>query len=498
MSGPIDIVIRHTIFRANEAPRGASLSLTAAHRKCITNTSTDKPVGSYTSAISVYGAAVAMCAENPCEAGEKCLFRDQSTFCDACGPNEIGLDGISCNACPPGTAPDAPQTDSLECAVGKFSTIGLCESCPGDRTSIDDRTGCAPCPVGLTPNARGAACECETGFYNATAGSIACNGLNEDFRDTDLMRSSSSVCEPCNDICMTCTHGTVDLKPGIAVSEANKHSSSGVHEIAAPMALFVCPFDGCLGQTNDTTKWLSACANGYTGALCAQCEDSWIRSGTECIECSDTTGQSVAVVVVIALILPGSVAVHKLGRHTSVFSGGSMVQAKIIIGLMQIVTELPHTLKLAYPQQFTTVIQAMRVLMLDIFDIFSIDCISTSLSLHARFIAVMLLPMAGLLVVLLLRFASNCQAEHTGGTKVELDARKAAIQATASYRAFFVLFMLYPLLSRTVFHMFGCHQLDVDERWHQTTMESTATRQPTLDLSLLLDLVWQSSRLASH
>jgi hypothetical protein len=258
----------------------------------------------------------------------------------------------------------------------------------------------------------------------------------------------------------------VALKPGVAVSEVNKHSaSSDLHAITAPVALFMCPFDGCLGQTNGTTKWLSTCADGYTGALCAQCEDSWIRSGTECIECSDTTGKSVAVVVVVALILPGSLAMSKVGERMSMFSG-FMVQAKIIIGWMQIVTELPHTLKLVYPQQFTAILRAIRILMLDIFDMFSIDCISTPLSLHARFIVIMLLPVVGLLIVLVMRFASNCRAERASGTDETIGARKAAIQATASYRAFFVLFMLYPLLSRTVFHMFGCHRLDVAERWH--------------------------------
>ena len=95
-SGPLAVAIRDTVFRTNAAPKGASLSFTASSSLRITNTTIDEPAHQLSSAVHTVASAVATCAENPCEAGSKCTFKDFSTFCEPCGDNEMGTDGVWC------------------------------------------------------------------------------------------------------------------------------------------------------------------------------------------------------------------------------------------------------------------------------------------------------------------------------------------------------------------------------------------------------------------
>eukprot|EP01046_Picozoa_sp_COSAG06_P075912 COSAG06_NODE_23961_length_676_cov_1.232236_2_plen_164_part_01 len=108
-AGSNHVTIRDSVFHANEAPRGATLRISSTLRAHITNTSIDEPVDEWSSAVSAFGASVATCVDNPCGTGSRCAFTDHSTLCEACGPNEIGADGISCIACSPGSQPNDEQ-----------------------------------------------------------------------------------------------------------------------------------------------------------------------------------------------------------------------------------------------------------------------------------------------------------------------------------------------------------------------------------------------------
>eukprot|EP01045_Picozoa_sp_COSAG04_P040123 COSAG04_NODE_11574_length_701_cov_1.069767_2_plen_167_part_01 len=129
-SGPLAVTISDTAFRTNEAPKGASLSVTAASSLRVTNTTIDEPEDESSIAVWMVASSVATCAENPCEPGSQCTFQYFSTFCEGCGENEFGEDGISCDACRPGTQPDEAHTQCLPCGPGQYSQIGICIFCP--------------------------------------------------------------------------------------------------------------------------------------------------------------------------------------------------------------------------------------------------------------------------------------------------------------------------------------------------------------------------------
>ena len=86
---------------------------------------------------------------------------------------------------------------------------------------------------------------------------------------------------------------------------------------------------------------------------------------------------------------------------------------KILIGLLQITSELPAMLALSFPDAFTAVLNAMKFFLLDLFEIFRIDCI-TPLSVHAKFVATMAFPLAGIAGVQLLRCIANARAGRGG------------------------------------------------------------------------------------
>ena len=310
---------------------------------------------------------------------------------------------------------------------------------------------CQNCPANQVPNAVGDGCLCKDGHYDASAGLLACYGVvGEDFDELDLARQDTVVsdtkCQPCDDTCFICASGSVTLNEGIALSESSKAQLVSASSLSAPAAAFKCPLEGCLGSGNSSS--LSNCQEGFTGALCSVCADSFIRSSLSCTACSDTTGKSVAVVAVCVLATLVAIAtsalldkqpeVHSEANPENAQSGG-MAGMKVLIGLLQVVTELPSTLNLQYPDQFASLLQATKILMLDIFDMFSIDCVAP-LSLHAKFIVVMLLPWVGIAIAQVLAMVAACRKGDL--SEEENAARQAEISSKRAYRSFFVIFML--------------------------------------------------------
>eukprot|EP01045_Picozoa_sp_COSAG04_P010945 COSAG04_NODE_689_length_11142_cov_6.664041_4_plen_1132_part_00 len=200
--GPLEVIISDTIFRTNDAPKGASLSITAATSLSITNTTIDVPVGDATTAVWTVASTVGRCTENPCEPGSQCTFKDFSTFCEPCGENEFSVDGISCDACQPGTQPNDAHTQCDPCGPGQYSQIGICIFCPSGETNSGDQTGCTPCDPGTHRAFEEPACEqCPLGTHSI-------DGIE----------------------CAACQPGTnpTENRDGCATCDAGKHSTDGL------------------------------------------------------------------------------------------------------------------------------------------------------------------------------------------------------------------------------------------------------------------------------
>jgi hypothetical protein len=418
--------------------------------------------------------------------------------------------GIACAEC---VAVQGQQLKpAFGCPAGKILQGSVCKTCPYPQHTTDEQI-CQDCGANEVPNAAGDGCRCAgdgdgpgADFYglaqagpHETTGLLLCYDTGTDWSVGDFAEKISK-CQPCGD-CLQCENGVAKVRAGFMVSEADKavgprSVSTG---LVGPLAVFTCPLEGsaenpaCNGTQADGTL---ACGVGYEGALCSVCAAKYSKTGGECIDCSDGAGYAsvfvaaaVGVAVIGACVLISCYSSKKEKKDTA---GGTakavanfvgagtdgvgdvtnlMVLGKILIGLLQITSELPAALALQFPDAFTAVLGAMKVFLLDVFEVFRIDCI-TPLSVHAKFVATMAFPLAGIAGVQLLRCIANARAGRGGADDALADTRRAENKATAYSRTFFVIFLLYPLLSRTAFHMTptACWKVGPDETWHMDDM----------------------------
>lgn len=367
------------------------------------------------------------------------------------------------------------------CPKGTVKPPGTtaCARCSGDRITSDSIT-CEKCPANQRPSDVGDTCICNDGYYDGSAGMLACySDIGAQFSPYHLSVPTSmistetgevlldNVCQKCDERCFVCKAGAVTVNPGFSISETSRAALDD--KLVAPNAVFRCSLDGCLGIHNASTP---LCREGYTGPLCSVCADSYVLSSSECIACSSATSKSIVVVilscVVVFCMLVGSNVVSKSTSSCTESSESSSEQInfatgmKILIGVAQIIAEMPAALNLQFPANFGRLLQIVKLLMLDIFSMFSLDCVEP-MSFHTKFIVVMFLPIAGISIVQLSARLS-CKSRANNTTE-EIEAQKLQARSTATYRSFLVLFMLYPLLSRTCFRMFSCHWLSIEEGW---------------------------------
>eukprot|EP01043_Picozoa_sp_COSAG02_P058319 COSAG02_NODE_7238_length_3103_cov_1.651899_1_plen_644_part_10 len=485
-----------TTFTAGVTP-GAHLYFDAAEPKI--SETTFQPFSS-SGGESVFLAALAGCEQYPCPLGHSCTYRNYSLSCEPCSTTTVGLEfddsggSIACTSCQPGQEPNEDSTACVPCSSSTQSKTGVeCVRCPSGQYRADSQT-CTKCPLNMQTNSMGDGCSCADGYYDASFGPLVCYSVGSDFFVDDFTGRNvveqpecprcPSACQPCDgrlQHCVSCTNGIATLKEGTAISEADKANAKTTgmaltnNGIVGPLAMFECPSNGCLGQnttngdtrTDDTPEWLSPCRVGYLGPLCSACDTNgnYIKDGADCALCSETAGPSYYLWMLAAIVLAttsscmflkfGTAGTDAVEDVVSLQQSVSVVQGKILIGVLQITAELPSVLRLNYPVGFNKLLVAARVLLVDLFSTFKLDCVSP-LSLHARFVIVVLLPPAGIAIVQLLRLWNDYKsAEH-----------KLANSNKAAYRSAFIIVLLYPLLCRTCFRMFACQKLGEEEGWH--------------------------------
>jgi heme/copper-type cytochrome/quinol oxidase subunit 2 len=328
----------------------------------------------------------------------------------------------------------------------------------------------------------GEKCVCQDGFYNVTMGLLVSYDLLQDFDPAhfaqhEMPKNTNAQCQSCLgelQQCVACVGGVTKLKHGYALSDSTKtaREQTPLSSVIAPAAIFKCPMEGCLGMNESS---LSQCDQGYRGPLCSVCSanESYVKEGASCIECSDAASTPMTVVaIIIAALVCVLLVMRRLGSTSNDRSSvvvahiGFVVQAKILVGLFQITVELPFTLNLIYPKAFMSVLSAVRVSVVDVFAILKVECLR-ALSVHTKFMLVMALPIVCVVIIYLIRCVSDCRISGK-----DQDKQRDENRITAAYRTFFVIFLLYPLLSRTVFRTFDCQTLyedastEIKEWWH--------------------------------
>eukprot|EP01043_Picozoa_sp_COSAG02_P092454 COSAG02_NODE_29069_length_576_cov_1.400419_2_plen_94_part_01 len=61
------------------------------------------------------------CSENPCPAGQQCIFNELSLSCTACVGPTVSPMGIHCDLCPAGRGPNEDKSNCIDCDAPNIS-----------------------------------------------------------------------------------------------------------------------------------------------------------------------------------------------------------------------------------------------------------------------------------------------------------------------------------------------------------------------------------------
>eukprot|EP01045_Picozoa_sp_COSAG04_P003609 COSAG04_NODE_148_length_22826_cov_11.360026_4_plen_2104_part_00 len=504
-SGRVLITVIDSVFRSNEAPQGATLATASARSVVIANTSIDRPASPSTAVATFGGAEVATCVENPCEVGNRCTFRDHSTFCDPCADNEIGTDGISCSACRPGTQPDSQKIQCEDCGQGSYSQIGLCIPCPAGETSSGDRTGCVPCgpgtyradepectqcPAGNHPNEQKTTCEscisagpsayspdgrecrdcparnapnyertacfCQADTYNAKElGLVICRGasFHSDGVDTD----ECAVCPACMDCSIV---GQTALKSGWAffgtAGEAYPCPGAGKFEACPPLVL-----------DENATMDSSTCALGYEGPVCGNCESEYnhLKVGNPCDPCDDGVINVPLVMGLFAgaLAVGGAVISGALGVLQDF---GVITDLRILVGFYQILGQAGNVLDLIFPYPVPELVDFIKLLFLDVRKIVMLDCWNIG-GFYGKIVTNIVAVPAFIVGVCVLIYISQ---KRTLMAVIEAGAADTSglevLTVKLKQNLFLGIFLVYPTITTTLFRVPQCEYFG-DSGFHE-------------------------------
>ena len=445
-----------------------------------------------------------MCAENPCEAGSKCTFRAFSTFCEPCGDNEIGTDGVSCSACSSGTQPDESHTQCLPCEPGQFSQIGLCIACAAGKTNSDDFTVCAPCepgtyrsaeesscarcPAGSQPNSGKTACErctgkrsfssdgrecrdcparnapndertacfCRANTYSAAElGLVTCRGTA--FRSDGIATDECAVCPSCMDCAVV---GTTTLKSGWAFFGKGE---------AYPCPGWDKDFEACppLLLHENTTMDSSTCAVGYEGPVCGNCQPEYnhLKVGNPCDPCDDGVINVPLVMGLFccALAVGGAVISGALGVLQDF---GVITDLRILVGFYQILGQASNVLDLDFPDPVPDLVDFIKLLFLDVRKIVMLDCWDIG-GFYGKIVTnIVVVPLFIFTVCQLIYMSQKrtlmaviaAGAADTSGLEV--------LQVKLKQNLFLGIFLIYPTITTTLFRVPQCEWFD-EQGFHE-------------------------------
>ena len=459
-------------------------------------------------------------AQDGCESCQRLAVGELQTW--------VSTNGGACVLCGAGRAPNDARTSCEFCEAGTYNTGdgAACARCD-DNTMVPSSTGdSCLCPSASKPmevvadsfiqNPDAFSAWTADGTFDSTAVELSC--FEQEFSDYrrlgGMVPEEGKACMSCSQIappgvqCAECIDGVPLALDGWSLSKrgmeaymqgrgVGAEASNGTNSSAPHRDLFKCPYDGaCLGyeaykRDNLTnSSLLMRCAAGYTGVLCGLCEPTYHRTDSGCVECTSQGGaKDMAAGLIVAAALPlifiwRVVIKPRLEMQMAGLPGGSEnfqdvgmeTKFKIGVSLFQVIGSFPFTLSLKYPIQFMSFLSYIKVIFLDIVELVRVDCLmETSLYVNTL-MAALLLP--GILALLALQ---PCLSLLTKS------GRKSRRDGTWLHsfinRGFFVVFMLYPYLSKTAFRAHACRELvpaveggvDKGESYHQDYMEVDCT-----------------------
>lgn len=491
-----------------------------------------------------------------CEAGKK-QVNDAGTGAPGCvsclldhpdGYYSAGALAV-CTQCPPGTEKRLQNnlpTECLSCVLDDYSRDG---------------TLCQPCPPLMVPNAARDDCVCPRGSYWAGWGRVVCHEekfvKDDEAADWFLLGSRNDSCVQCTGDCLNCNrpggplHGfpkTVGARilDGYMMSEELMDvydETNGLVDVLVTRNVHKCPGNGkrCVGEvpvdsmadcTGDDSgsgfsepcvaadpDQLLRCLAGSDGALCGACAAHHTLSALDqsCTPCDSWSVDNMAVAIIIAVTIVTAVMVKYClapcvekakVQMDKMEDSGFVTKFKIMVSLSQVVSEMPFSLAMSYPDMFLDLLRFLGIFRIDLLSGLKLDCLFATDFYSAFIMSMMLIPI-GLVMVQLprlwtgfkicLRLTCRCSCKclrpgHLTSIDEVVDAAAESKKAADSAfdRSFLVFFLMYTGVTRQVFRMFDCRPLDdgaetqgtysdgetfalAAESWHQDDFATSCT-----------------------
>lgn len=414
----------------------------------------------------------------------------------------------ACVTCPAGYYADREgSTECLACAPGYFQSEpeqATCIACPKGQFATGAATRCITCgDRQVAPREGTFSCyACDTHASTEDHQTCMCDdGYAAQYTYNNETGNQEAHCTLCNEGAY-CPRGT-------EFASMNHTSGYWCAENGVYYRCLIetdCPAGTCASalcasgqETCDT------CANSRTGPLCAYCLDGWTAdSQGHCNPCSSdkTNSYIYTIAIVVGFLILLLIACYIMLRSSSQlmdiaaredekmrlkaegyiqnFNEGFLddqwrfgryitlagapppkpdftFKLKILLGFVQIITNLAVGLNIEWPTAFKAFLQAMNPANLDFVKFSSVDCIRRP-TYYDQLILFALVPPA--LIILLIVFYFIPQSCRNLSSSNEGRAWRKRVRRNFWKLLLFLLFLVYPTVSATVLRLYVC--IDVE------------------------------------
>jgi hypothetical protein len=251
-----------------------------------------------------------------------------------------------------------------------------------------------------------------------------------------------------------------------SVSYTRQSQRVSFEDIVGQRGVFACEIDGaCTGDPENP------CAVGYEPPTCALCASGWSRPGFKgpCKKCGgEQMGLAWIILATVAAIGLTVGVLYFIGH----FSGadalalpipgcGKVLTVPLLISFgkiglshIQILTTMSCTMEITWPQPFHYLIDMLKVFSMDWLSFLDVGCVASYTYYHKFTFSAILLPI--LLIAVSMVYCVELK-------RAVLD--KSSIIDRVMKMVLTVIFLVYPVVSQTMFQSFSCYSLDDDEQW---------------------------------
>ena len=218
--------------------------------------------------------------------------------------------------------------------------------------------------------------------------------------------------------------------------------------------------ESCLGGID------SACAKGYAGPLCANCQSGYYKRALSCHQCSSKKligtqfGVLALTILTIILVIIKSNKSSTSGRRT--LADMFLAHVKIVVGFYQVLAGVLQAFSyIKWPSEVSVLESYIRFVQLNFLQIVSPSCVEETLKVNAYSHFVFTLAGNVFIVTLplffyLVRLAwMKMKGQQSDGSE-SIDIRKPYLKVTM-----FLLFVAYPATCVNIFQILplSCHEL---------------------------------------